>query len=191
VVKSQTSQRTSHLVLSSEQPLMITEHYTYYRATHQGVNCLVQVPNAHPFIPSSTALNTVLHGQWHSPNTSQPTTPPVQPQQDQNLQQQQQERLQRSTHFWLLARLAFFAYIFSQNASLGRMLAVHLSALVIFLYQTGRLSFLNVWWTFLTQRQTTGQNQQVTSIWYQIEHALFTFITSLIPNTTNHQAADA
>jgi hypothetical protein len=64
-------------------------------------------------------------------------------------EQEAEERLQneRVAHFWLLAKLAFFSYLFSQNASIGQMFMVHFVALIIFLSQTNRLAFLQDWWT--------------------------------------------
>ncbi|KAI8048738.1 hypothetical protein BDF22DRAFT_702517 [Syncephalis plumigaleata] len=64
-------------------------------------------------------------------------------------EQEAEERVQneRVAHFWLLAKLAFFSYLFSQNASIGQMFMVHFVALIIFLSQTNRLAFLRDWWS--------------------------------------------
>ncbi|CAG8505942.1 3561_t:CDS:2 [Acaulospora morrowiae] len=45
----------------------------------------------------------------------------------------------RAATLWLIVKLFFLVYIFSQNASAERMILLYIFALVIFLYQTGRL----------------------------------------------------
>ncbi|RHZ56084.1 hypothetical protein Glove_406g55 [Diversispora epigaea] len=45
----------------------------------------------------------------------------------------------RASTFLLILKLIFLVYIFSQNASAERMILLYICALVIFLYQTGRL----------------------------------------------------
>ncbi|KAI9592156.1 hypothetical protein BDF19DRAFT_222307 [Syncephalis fuscata] len=129
-------------------------------------------------------------------------------QRDQEAEERQQN--ERVAHFWLLVKLAFFSYIFSQNADIGQMFMVHFIALVIFLYQTDRLNFLQEWWSHCRQllpsaRQNDAAEQQQAnradathtttdsettttdtpvlpaSRWGQIERALTTFVTSLVP----------
>ncbi|RKP23600.1 hypothetical protein SYNPS1DRAFT_24333, partial [Syncephalis pseudoplumigaleata] len=135
----------------------------------------------------------------------------VREQEQQQREQEAEERMQneRVAHFWLLARLAFFSYLFSQNATIGQMFMVHLVALVIFLYQTNRLAFLQAWWARRHQWPLPwhGANQPAppmaehggeavramsspsddasatlpVSRWGQVERALTTFVTSLVP----------
>ncbi|KAF9987353.1 hypothetical protein BGZ75_000710 [Mortierella antarctica] len=45
----------------------------------------------------------------------------------------------RAASLWLLMKLAFGVYLFSQNGSIERIVLLHIAALVIFLHQTGRL----------------------------------------------------
>ena len=45
----------------------------------------------------------------------------------------------RPNPWWLLFRLAFLVYIFSQNASFQRIVMLHVLAVFIWLWQTGRL----------------------------------------------------
>jgi len=48
----------------------------------------------------------------------------------------------RAAALWLIMKLVFLVYIFSQKASIERVILLHVVALVIFLYQTGRLRFV-------------------------------------------------
>ncbi|KAG0027930.1 hypothetical protein BGZ82_008699 [Podila clonocystis] len=45
----------------------------------------------------------------------------------------------RAASLWLIMKLAFAVYLFSQNGSLERIVLLHIAALIIFLHQTGRL----------------------------------------------------
>ncbi|KAG0207449.1 hypothetical protein BGX28_001330 [Mortierella sp. GBA30] len=45
----------------------------------------------------------------------------------------------RAASLWLLMKLAFGVYLFSQNGSIERIVLLHIAALIIFLHQTGRL----------------------------------------------------
>ncbi|KAF9381273.1 hypothetical protein CPC16_009917 [Podila verticillata] len=45
----------------------------------------------------------------------------------------------RAASLWLIMKLAFAVYLFSQNGSLERVVLLHIAALIIFLHQTGRL----------------------------------------------------
>ncbi|KAF9907986.1 hypothetical protein EC991_010334 [Linnemannia zychae] len=45
----------------------------------------------------------------------------------------------RAASLWLLLKLAFGVYLFSQNGSIERIVLLHIAALIIFLHQTGRL----------------------------------------------------
>ncbi|RKP09725.1 hypothetical protein THASP1DRAFT_22477 [Thamnocephalis sphaerospora] len=141
---------------------------------------------------------------------NQPQAFEAEQQAQRELEQQQREQLERSAHFWLLAKLAFFSYIFSQDASLERMCTVHAVALIIFLQQTGRLAFLHEWWANYRNGRNNAQapmvgetavlgaaaavvtatgdgehvmaaSQPSRSAWRQMEHALTTFVTSLVP----------
>jgi hypothetical protein len=47
----------------------------------------------------------------------------------------------RPNPWWLLFRLSFLVYIFSQNASYQRIVFLHFLAVFIWLWQTGRLQF--------------------------------------------------
>ncbi|KAF9416179.1 hypothetical protein BGZ94_010292, partial [Podila epigama] len=45
----------------------------------------------------------------------------------------------RAASLWLIMKLAFAVYLFSQNGSIERIVLLHIAALIIFLHQTGRL----------------------------------------------------
>ncbi|KAG9287451.1 hypothetical protein G9A89_023823 [Geosiphon pyriformis] len=62
----------------------------------------------------------------------------VPPQPDQNNDAGGRNR-RRAATFWLVLKLGFLVYLFSQNASVERIILLHIFALVVFLYQTGRL----------------------------------------------------
>ncbi|KAG0228654.1 hypothetical protein B0O80DRAFT_452979 [Mortierella sp. GBAus27b] len=56
-----------------------------------------------------------------------------------NAQENAARDQRRAASLWLLMKLAFGVYIFSQNGSIERIVLLHIAALVIFLHQTGRL----------------------------------------------------
>ncbi|KAF9550978.1 hypothetical protein EC957_010745 [Mortierella hygrophila] len=56
-----------------------------------------------------------------------------------NAQDQAARGQRRAASLWLLLKLAFGVYLFSQNGSIERIVLLHIAALIIFLHQTGRL----------------------------------------------------
>ncbi|KAF9577075.1 hypothetical protein BGW38_007948 [Lunasporangiospora selenospora] len=56
-----------------------------------------------------------------------------------NPQDQAARDQRRAASLWLIMKLAFGIYLFSQNGSIERIILLHIAALVIFLHQTGRL----------------------------------------------------
>ncbi|KAG0204944.1 hypothetical protein BGX33_008185 [Mortierella sp. NVP41] len=58
---------------------------------------------------------------------------------DGNAQDQAARGQRRAASLWLLLKLAFGVYLFSQNGSIERIVLLHIAALIIFLHQTGRL----------------------------------------------------
>ncbi|KAF8978347.1 hypothetical protein BGZ46_006583 [Entomortierella lignicola] len=58
---------------------------------------------------------------------------------EQNAQDIAARDQRRAASLWLLMKLAFGVYLFSQNGSIERILLLHIAALIIFLQQTGRL----------------------------------------------------
>ncbi|KAG0344300.1 hypothetical protein BG004_004577 [Podila humilis] len=70
-------------------------------------------------------------------NTNQPVDPPVLPPLDAQEIAAREQR--RAASLWLLFKLGFAVYLFSQNGSLERIVLLHIAALIIFLHQTGRL----------------------------------------------------
>ncbi|KAF9193231.1 hypothetical protein BGZ50_007629 [Haplosporangium sp. Z 11] len=58
---------------------------------------------------------------------------------DRNAQENAAREQRRAASLWLLMKLAFGVYLFSQNGSIERIVLLHIAALIIFLHQTGRL----------------------------------------------------
>ncbi|KAG0353279.1 hypothetical protein BC939DRAFT_506389 [Gamsiella multidivaricata] len=58
---------------------------------------------------------------------------------DGNAQDNAARDQRRAASLWLLMKLAFGVYLFSQNGSIERIVLLHIAALIIFLHQTGRL----------------------------------------------------
>ncbi|KAG0371889.1 hypothetical protein BGX24_001042 [Mortierella sp. AD032] len=90
-------------------------------------------------LPSGTGFNSPVIGLQHQ---NQP-----QPQRDAgagvvpegNAQDNAARGQRRAASLWLLLKLAFGVYLFSQNGSIERIVLLHIAALIIFLHQTGRL----------------------------------------------------
>ncbi|KAI8877803.1 hypothetical protein K501DRAFT_326361 [Backusella circina FSU 941] len=103
-------------------------------------------------VPQTTDANTLLqasNAQTHSNNNqfNDGTLPQNQAAPQQQQQQQQGIRpilirpanAQRAASIWLALKLYFVVFILCQGASLERILLFHAIALVMFMYQTGRL----------------------------------------------------
>ncbi|KAF9929388.1 hypothetical protein FBU30_001592 [Linnemannia zychae] len=58
---------------------------------------------------------------------------------EENARDQAGRGQRRAASLWLLLKLAFGVYLFSQNGSIERIVLLHIVALIIFLHQTGRL----------------------------------------------------
>ncbi|KAF9104756.1 hypothetical protein BGX27_009952 [Mortierella sp. AM989] len=80
----------------------------------------------------------------HVPTAALGATPaaaggPAAPGPEENAQEIAAREQRRAASLWLLMKLAFGVYLFSQNGSIERILLLHIAALIIFLQQTGRL----------------------------------------------------
>jgi hypothetical protein len=109
-------------------------------------NPVPQIPDANNFMQTNTAQT---HNNYNQFNYEIPLQNQAQAQQQQQPQQQQQARrpvvlvrpvnAQRAASIWLALKLYFVVFILCQGASLERILLFHAIALVMFMYQTGRL----------------------------------------------------
>ncbi|CAG8587240.1 21981_t:CDS:2 [Dentiscutata erythropus] len=84
------------------------------------------------FVPPSEHAHTYLQQQYSINPQQQHDVP--EPRQDAAARNQR-----RAATLWLIVKLGFLVYIFSQNASTERMILLYFMAFVIFLHQTGRL----------------------------------------------------
>ncbi|RIA82907.1 hypothetical protein C1645_787459 [Glomus cerebriforme] len=105
----------------------------YYYVMINGLPYLMPVQYPFPYTYPYQFIQTQpqIGGQVQQ----QPFVAPVEEQLHDNAARNQR----RATTLWLVVKLGFLVYIFSQNASAERMILLYISALVIFLYQTGRL----------------------------------------------------
>jgi len=90
----------------------------------------------YPAVMQPTAVQPQLEAA--QPAQVAPAPPPVEP--DIPLDDEFAAALgHRPNPWWLLFRLSFLVYIFSQNASFERIVFLHFLAVFIWLWQTGRL----------------------------------------------------
>ncbi|PKK69581.1 hypothetical protein RhiirC2_748138 [Rhizophagus irregularis] len=103
----------------------------YYYVMINGLPYLMPVQYPFPYTYPYIQTQPQMGGQIQQ----QPLVAPVEEQHHDNAARNQR----RAATLWLVVKLGFLVYIFSQNASAERMILLYISALVIFLYQTGRL----------------------------------------------------
>ncbi|CAI2189764.1 6119_t:CDS:2, partial [Funneliformis geosporum] len=115
----------------SQQPLQqpFSIPMGYYYVTINGLPYLMPIQYPFPYTYSYQILQTQPIVQ------PQPNVAPVAEHQHDNAARNQR----RANTLLLVVKLGFLVYIFSQNASAERMILLYISALVYFLYQTGRL----------------------------------------------------
>ena len=143
----------------------------------------------------------------HVPSQTQPVVaPPIQnnpviPQQPQQQPQQQLEddefgdaRNRPQEAVWLLAKLAIFIYMFSQGASITKIIIMHAIAALVFVVQTGLFRMPN-FGAFLPRNARPANNDQQqpinnadaivdnqqVPILTQVWHILLSFFLSLFP----------
>lgn len=89
--------------------------------------------------PSGPGFNSPMSGphQQNQPQPQREAGAAVAPEGD--AQDQAARGQRRAASLWLLLKLAFGVYLFSQNGSIERIVLLHIAALIIFLHQTGRL----------------------------------------------------
>ncbi|KAF9126277.1 hypothetical protein BGX30_015306 [Mortierella sp. GBA39] len=89
--------------------------------------------------PSGSGFNSPVNGlhQQNQPQPQREAGAAVAP--EENAQDQAARGQRRAASLWLLLKLAFGVYLFSQNGSIERIVLLHIAALIIFLHQTGRL----------------------------------------------------
>ncbi|GBC05327.1 hypothetical protein RclHR1_06180012 [Rhizophagus clarus] len=106
----------------------------YYYVMINGLPYLMPVQYPFPYTYPYQFMQTLpqIGGQVQQ---QQPLVAPVEEQNHDNAARNQR----RAATLWLVVKLGFLVYVFSQNASAERMILLYISALVIFLYQTGRL----------------------------------------------------
>ncbi|KAK3842321.1 MAG: hypothetical protein J3R72DRAFT_421365 [Linnemannia gamsii] len=90
-------------------------------------------------LPSGTGFNSPVIGlqQQNQPQPQREAGEGVVP--EGNAQDHAARGQRRAASLWLLLKLAFGVYLFSQNGSIERIVLLHIAALIIFLHQTGRL----------------------------------------------------
>ncbi|CAG8616967.1 7836_t:CDS:2, partial [Funneliformis mosseae] len=111
----------------SQQPFSIPMGYYYVMIN--GLPYLVPIQYSLPYTYSYQIIQTQPIVQ------PQPNVAPVAEHHHDNAARNQR----RANTLLLVVKLGFLVYIFSQNASAERMILLYISALVYFLYQTGRL----------------------------------------------------
>ncbi|CAG8446547.1 11148_t:CDS:2 [Ambispora gerdemannii] len=141
----QDAQSSSYQNIAGLQPQLLQQMIPFAYPTHYYVmiNGLPYMMPAGPYIqqpyyyhPHNLNYNNALYQpQFPQP---QPVFPAQQQPPDPNNDIGARNR-RRAATFWLLLKLGFLVYIFSQHASIERVILLHIFALVIFLYQTGRL----------------------------------------------------
>ncbi|KAK3833807.1 MAG: hypothetical protein JOS17DRAFT_773419 [Linnemannia elongata] len=89
--------------------------------------------------PSGPGFNSPVNGlhQQNQPQLQREAGAAAAP--EGNGQDQAARGQRRAASLWLLLKLAFGVYLFSQNGSIERIVLLHIAALIIFLHQTGRL----------------------------------------------------
>lgn len=137
----------SSIIVQTPQP---SYDFTQYVLINNVIYAVQPAPKFNlPVMPSIPLTSTFE-------NTNERNVEPEVPNVENNNEQQQDENLQAQqaafnqlfedapqeehpNQFFLFVRLAFVVYLFSQNGGYLRMILINLIALIIFLYQTGRL----------------------------------------------------
>ncbi|KAG0299775.1 hypothetical protein BGZ98_009771 [Dissophora globulifera] len=94
----------------------------------------------------------------------------------------------RAASLWLLMKLAFGVYVFSQNGSIERIVLLHIAALVIFLHQTGRLRIVRRIGNppgDAPQEQVVNAGQQTQAVNGQARAATTTSTSTATPTTSS------
>ncbi|KAF9438270.1 hypothetical protein BGZ76_008911 [Entomortierella beljakovae] len=114
-----------YLVPAAYLPLLMHQHNLHHVLSQYGA--YMPNPSFHPAPGGQAAATT----------NGSPAA--VAPAPELNAQEIAARDQRRAASLWLLMKLAFGVYLFSQNGSIERILLLHIAALVIFLQQTGRL----------------------------------------------------
>ncbi|RUP46140.1 hypothetical protein BC936DRAFT_147304 [Jimgerdemannia flammicorona] len=112
-----------------------------------GYPYLAPIPSGYPLLPhyhelmvhyaQQQQLAAVLaHANTNLPAPAVPAVP------DNNPVALAERRARRSSAVWLAIKLVFMLFVLGQNASIERIIVLHVVAIVIFLYQTERLRFV-------------------------------------------------
>ncbi|KAF9353668.1 hypothetical protein BGX26_008577 [Mortierella sp. AD094] len=115
-----------YLVPAAYLPLLMHQHNLQQVLSHYGAY-MTNPEGTTSFQHAPTAGGAAAGGAAAAPGP------------EENAQEMLARHERRAASLWLLMKLAFGVYLFSQNGSIERILLLHIAALIIFLQQTGRL----------------------------------------------------
>ena len=95
-------------------------------------------PTSGPASGVNASANSDQPLQQHAPAAPAAGAVPAPPDDEFN----ENPRNERQNPWWLLFKLSFLVYIFSQNAGIQRIIMLNCVAMVIFLYQMGRIRII-------------------------------------------------
>ncbi|KAF9918093.1 hypothetical protein BX616_010243 [Lobosporangium transversale] len=130
-VPSPAQQSMQHVIINGMPYLVPAAYLPILHHQH----CIQQ---AQAYYGSSFMFNSEESSHTQSAQDQQAVAGQVEP----NVNRQvnvARDHQRRAASLWLLMKLAFGVYIFSQNGSIERIVLLHIAALIIFLHQTGRL----------------------------------------------------
>ncbi|CAJ0837072.1 6988_t:CDS:2 [Entrophospora sp. SA101] len=181
------NQQQEGMAAQMHNPFVMGFPLQYYVMIN-GMPHLIQMPFPNPqpqLYPYPQQYQFINQQQMGIAPAQQPLNAP-QLHEQQDIGARNQRRL---ASLWLILKLSFLVYIFSNNASIERIILLCLLAMVIFLSQTGRLRVVRrrrqrivfPMANEIIELPPVQENNRPTTL-QDIEHALWTFVTSLIPS---------